>query len=130
MRTKKKSTNKLAAEQRQRRQGPRAAHERESLVGVSDKNPKKSRSVTRTKATSNSRVSGQRIDKASIKNLIIVDTIQLAQKEKTKQDQKQETKQETKREKHETIEKRKTNEKQETRTETRNNIETRNKRIN
>ena len=68
MRTKKKSTEKLAAEQRQRRQGLRAAHEMESLVGVLDKNPKKSRSNTRTKVTSNSRVSGQRIDKASIKH--------------------------------------------------------------
>ena len=67
MRTKKKWAEKLAAEQRQRRQGLRAAHEMESLVGVSDKNPKKSRSVTRTKATSNSRVSCQRIDKASMK---------------------------------------------------------------
>mgnify|MGYP003685517161 CR=1 FL=1 len=84
MRTKIKSAEKLAAEHRQRRQGLRAAHEMESLVGVSDKNPKKSRTVTRTKATSNSRVSGQKIDKASIKNLIIVDTIHLAQKGKNK----------------------------------------------
>ena len=67
MRTKKKWAEKLAAEQRQRRQGLRAAHEMESLVGVSDKIPKKSRSVTRTKATCNSRVSCQRIDKASMK---------------------------------------------------------------
>ena len=58
------------AEQKERRQALAAAHdETESLVGVSVKNPKKSRSVIRTEAKCNSRVSGQRIDKASIKNL-------------------------------------------------------------
>ena len=70
MRTKKKSRAQKVAEQKERRQALAAAHdETESLVGVSVKNPKKSRSVIRTEATTNSRVSGQRIDKASIKNL-------------------------------------------------------------
>ena len=70
MRTKQKSRAKRVAEQKKKRQALTAAHdETESLVGGSVKNPKKSRSVTRTEATSNLRVSGQRIDKASLKNL-------------------------------------------------------------